>query len=344
MQHQPHVAIALLNYNGRHHLAKYLPSVLNVSYPNHSVWVIDNASTDDSVAWLRQQYPQVKLLQNPMNGGFAQGYNMGLSHIDAPYIFLLNTDVFVTQDVLQPLVRTMERQPNLASIQPRICADTNRQFFEYAGAAGGLMDSLGYPFCRGRLFESVEKDEGQYNDEVEVFWASGAAMLLRKEAFEKLGGFYSYFFMHNEEIDLCWRARNSGWKVGYNGKAVVYHLGGGSLAKESPRKTWFNFRNNLVMLTRNMPVTRLLWLLPLRMGLDWLAALHMLSVGQQSNAVAVMKAWFSFLSWLVWPGKKKWPGNRRAFQGAGCYRGSIVWQHFVKKQHYTSDFYTPVQL
>lgn len=339
MQSQPHIAIALLNYNGRKHLENYLPSVLGVTYPNHSVWVIDNASTDDSVVWLQQHHPEVQLVINSMNGGFAQGYNMGLQHIDAPFILLLNTDVAVTPDFLQPLAESMERQPNMAFIQPRICADSNRGYFEYAGAGGGLMDILGYPFCRGRLFESVEKDEGQYNDEQSLFWASGAAMLIRKKAFDELGGFYPFFFMHNEEIDLCWRALNKGWTVGYNGHAVVYHLGGGSLAKESPRKTWFNFRNNLIMVSRNMPISWLILLLPIRLGLDMVAALQMFIKAQSSNAIAVIKAWAAFLSWLVLPGKQKWPGNRQSFRGPGRYRGSIVWQHFVKKQQYTSTFY-----
>lgn len=341
MQSHPHVAIALLNYNGRKHLETYLPSVLNVTYPNHSIWVIDNASTDDSVAFLQQHFPQVKLVVNPMNGGFAQGYNMGLQHIDAPYILLLNTDVAVTPGFLHPLTDSMERQPNMAFIQPRICADKNPQYFEYAGAGGGLMDMLGYPFCRGRLFESVEKDDGQYNDEQLLFWASGAAMLVRKKVFDDLGGFYPFFFMHNEEIDLCWRALNNGWTVGYNGNAVVYHLGGGSLAKESPRKTWFNFRNNLIMLTRNMPISWLVLLLPIRLGLDMAAALQMLLSNNSSNALSVIKAWGAFLSWLVMPGSQKWPGNRQSFRGPGRYRGSIVWQHFVKKHRQTSAFYKP---
>ncbi|WP_416437527.1 glycosyltransferase family 2 protein [Phnomibacter sp. MR] len=339
MQQHPHVAVALLNYNGRNHLEKYLPTVLSLTYPNLSVWVIDNASTDDSVSFLQQQYPQVQLVVNPLNGGFAQGYNMGLRHIESPYIFLLNTDVAVTPNLLQPLVDSMEKNAGMAAIQPRICADTNRHYFEYAGAAGGYMDILGYPFCRGRLFESVEKDEGQYNDEQLVFWASGAAMLMRKKLFDDAGGFYPYFFMHNEEIDWCWRMLNKGYKIGYNGHEVVYHLGGGSLAKENPRKTWFNFRNNLIMISRNMPLGWLFLLLPLRFGLDIVAALQMLLAGNNSNALAVMKAWVAYVNWLVKPGNHKWPGNRKSFAGPGRYSGSVVWQHFVKKHQRAADFY-----
>ena len=329
----PHIAIAILNYNGRHFLAQYLPSVLQVNYPNHSVWVIDNASTDDSIPFLQQHYPQVQIVQNTTNGGFAEGYNAGLLHIPADYYLILNSDVELTPGCLQPLAQVMQQDPAVAFVQPRILSHHHRENFEYAGAGGGLIDLLGYPFCRGRVFESVETDVGQYNNVTPVFWASGAAMLARREAFEQLGGFYRYFFMHNEEIDLCWRARNSGWKVMYQGQSAVYHLGGGSLQKENPRKTFFNFRNNLVMITRNMPLSSLAWALPCRLGLDLLAALQMIMKGQAANGAAVLRAWAGFLGWWITPAQNKWPGKRGWGSAPGLYRGSVVWQHFIRRRN-----------
>ncbi len=339
MQASPHIAIAILNYNGRHHLEHYLPSVMQTNYPNFSVWVIDNDSTDDSLLFLQEHYPQIKRIVNPYNGGFAAGYNMGLAQIDAPYILLLNTDVAVSPNFLQPLADTMERHPTMAMVQPKILSDTQRSHFEYAGAGGGAMDGLGYPFCRGRLFDTAAEDRGQYNEEAFIFWASGAASLVRKAAYDALGGLYEYFFMHNEEIDLCWRALNQGYSIGYHGQSVVYHLGGGSLAKESPRKTYFNFRNNLVMICRNMPIAQLLMVLPARLLLDVLASGQMVASGKFDNGISVLKAWLSFLTWLVKPGKNKWPGNRKTFKGPGRYEGSIVWQYFVKGKKSSADFF-----
>ncbi|HSC55397.1 MAG TPA: glycosyltransferase family 2 protein [Phnomibacter sp.] len=339
MQGSPHIAIAILNYNGRKHLEHYLPSVVQTNYPNYSIWVIDNASTDDSIAFVQANYPQINITKNPVNGGFAEGYNMGLAHIDAPYVLLLNSDVAVDPCFLQPLVDTLESHPEMAMVQPKILADLQRTQFEYAGAGGGAMDALGYPFCRGRLFDTAEADAGQYNSEASIFWASGAAVLVRKKIYDELGGLYAYFFMHNEEIDLCWRALNKGYTIGYNGQSVVYHLGGGSLAKESPRKTYFNFRNNLVMVCRNMPLSRLIFVLPMRAGLDGVAFLQMLATGKLENATSIPKAWFSFLKWMVTPSAQKWPGNRKAFNGPGRFNGSIVWQYFVRGKKSTADFF-----
>ncbi|MCU0335876.1 MAG: glycosyltransferase family 2 protein [Chitinophagaceae bacterium] len=332
----PSVAICLLNYNGRQHLATYLPSVLQHGYPEAAVYLIDNASTDDSIAFLQTHYPTVQLVQNTMNGGFAEGYNRGLQGIAADYLLLLNTDVAITPGFLQPLVAAMQADEQMAAVQPTMASDRFRDHFEYAGAAGGFIDWLGYPFCRGRLFDTVEENRGQYNDTIQCAWASGACLLIRRQVFWQLGGFYPWFFMHMEEIDLCWRAINRGYKIASVGSSTVYHLGGGSLAKESPRKTWFNFRNNLVMICRNMPRHQLLPVLVLRWGLDWLACLQMLLKGQADNAWQVPKAWIAFLGWLLWPAKGKWPG-RRGFAGPGFYRGSILWQYFVKKKT-TTDF------
>lgn len=325
----PKVAIAILNYNGRKFFDEFLPSVLAVRYPNYEIWVIDNASADDSVAHLRSHFPAVKIVENPWNGGYAEGYNMGLGKIDAELVLLLNSDVAVHPDFLEPLVASIN-QPGVFAVQPKILSYTHPTQFEYAGAGGGMIDNLGYPFCRGRILDSVESDEGQYNDEGEIFWASGAACLIRKSVFGQLGGFYGYFFMHNEEIDLCWRARNAGWTIKYNGLSVVKHLGGGSLQKESPRKTHFNFRNNLVMNTRNMPLLQLCWVLPLRFLLDLAACFKFIVSGSAENGMAVLKAWFQFLGWLIMPAAGKWPGNRGWANNKGRYKGSIVFRYFLQ--------------
>lgn len=330
MEKLPHIAIAILNYNGRHFFEQFLPTLWQLQYPNYSVWVIDNASTDDSISYLQQNEPSVRIIQNPWNGGYAAGYNMGLEHIRAAFCLLLNSDVAVTSNLLNVLIEPMLENDRIAAIQPKILSYSQPHQFEYAGAGGGMIDSLGYPFCRGRLFDSTEKDVGQYNNSQPIFWASGAAILVRKAAFDQLGGFYGYFFMHNEEIDWCWRAQNKGWQIAYCGETCVYHLGGGSLNKESPRKTYLNFRNNLVMNVRNQPVLQLSWSLPTRLLLDLAACLQLLQKGNAPNAWNICKAWVHFLGWLVVPAKDKWPGNRGWGTGAGYYKGSIVWQYFVK--------------
>lgn len=303
----PHIAIAILNYNGRTLLETYLPSVMAATYPNKSVWVIDNCSTDDSAAWLIQHYPSVKLVQNNENGGFAKGYNDGLRHIEADYYLLLNSDVEVTPGFIEPVIEAMEANKRIAFAQPKLHWLRKPGYFEYSGAAGGLMDTLGYPFCRGRLFDQLETDNGQYNDSPFVFWASGACMFARATAFRQLGGFYEYFFMHSEEIDLCWRAQNEGYKILACGKSTVKHLGAASLQKESPKKTLFNFRNNLVMLARNMPAGRLAWVLLVRFGLDTLAAFTFLLKKETGSAVAVFAAWKAFAKWLLKKDAGKYP-------------------------------------
>lgn len=310
----PHIAIAILNYNGRALLEAYLPSVMATTYPNRSVWVIDNQSTDDSVAWLKQHYPGVGLVKNTGNFGFAKGYNDGLQGIKADYYLLLNSDVEVGPGFIEPVIAAMEADKRIAFAQPKMRWMRKPEYFEYAGAAGGLLDPLGYPLCRGRLFDRLEIDKGQYNDSPFVFWASGACMFARADAYWQLGGFYEYFFMHCEEIDLCWRAQNAGYKVLACGKSSAMHLGAASLQKESPRKTLYNFRNNLVMMARNMPVGRLIWVLLLRLGLDFVAAVTFLLKGEVGSAGAVFEAWFAFMGWLFKKDRNKFPG-KRGFSG-----------------------------
>ncbi len=332
----PHIAIAILNFNGKKYLEQYLPSVMATTYANKSVWVIDNQSTDDSLAFLQAHYPTIKVVVNDGNIGFAAGYNQGLQHITADYYLLLNSDVELTSGFMEPVIELMENDPSIAFAQPKVRWLRNRELFEYAGAAGGTIDALGYPFCRGRVLEDLEKDEGQYDDTSSIFWASGACMFARASIYNQLQGMYEFYYMQNEEIDLCWRAQNLGYKIFVCSTSTVYHLGGGSLEWTNPQKTFLTFRNNLVMNTRNMPIGRLLWLIPLRMGLDMAAALRYIFSGKANIGWAVCKAIFSYWQWVfVGDNNKeqsKWPGKRGLKKCAGVFYGSIVWNYFVTKK------------
>ncbi len=327
----PHIAIAILNFNGKALMEAYLPTVIATTYPNKSIWIIDNQSTDDSVAWLQRQYPTVGLVQNGGNYGFAKGYNVGLKNIQADYFLIMNNDVEVSPGFIQPVMEAMEADKRIAFAQPKLRWLRKPEYFEYAGAAGGLLDPLGYPLCRGRIFDKVEIDKGQYNDCSYVFWATGACMFARADAFRELGGFYEYFFMHQEEIDLCWRAQTNGYKVLACGNSSAMHLGAASLAKENPRKTYFNFRNNLVMMARNMPVGRLLWVLILRLGLDGIAALTFLFKGEWGSAWAIPKAWIAFVGWWLKKDEKKYPGKRGFIKLDGVSEKPALWMRYFEK-------------
>jgi len=322
------LAVAILNYNGQHLLEKFLPEVLAHSPSEWAdVWVIDNASTDDSVAWLQAHYPQVKCLVLPQNYGFAEGYNQGLAHIKNPYYLLLNSDVQVSPHWLQPLWERMAQNPRIAACQPKIKAYRQPEYFEYAGAAGGYIDRWGYPFCRGRLFDSLEKDEGQYDDARALFWATGACMLLRAEAFWEVGAFDARFFAHMEEIDLCWRLKNQGYQIYYEPQSTVWHVGASTLQAESPRKIFLNFRNNLLMLQKNLPLSQLYFVLFVRLTLDGVAALRFLTAGKFAAFWAVIKAHLAFYALAF----KKTPRPRARLQHPEQYRGSVVWDYFVRK-------------
>ncbi|HSK14320.1 MAG TPA: glycosyltransferase family 2 protein [Phnomibacter sp.] len=328
-EHPPHIAIAILNYNGKELLRRFLPSVMAIGYPDVSVWVIDNRSTDDTMHWLRKEYPTVGVVQNAGNFGYAKGYNEGLKNIDADYYVLLNSDVAVSPAFLEPVIGEMERRREIAFAQPKIRWERHPDHFEYAGAAGGLLDNLGYPLCRGRIFDRLEKDAGQYDDDAFVFWASGACLVARASVFRSLGGFYEFYFMHQEEIDLCWRAQNNGYKVLASGQSVVWHLGGASLGKDDPQKTFLNFRNNLVMLARNMPLGHLLWMLPVRWLLDGVAAVSFLYKGQGASGLAVIRAWMAFAGWLFGTKKGKYPG-KRGFKGLdGVSAKPALWLRYT---------------
>ncbi|MGZ5210170.1 MAG: glycosyltransferase family 2 protein [Kaistella sp.] len=287
------LAIAILNWNGKTWLEKFLPNVITHA-ENASVYVIDNASTDDSVDFLKRNFPEVTIIQNRKNNGFAGGYNEGLKQIDADIFCLLNSDVEVTENWLNPVLNLFENNANIAAIQPKILDYNRKNFFEFAGAAGGYIDNLGYPYCRGRIFENIEEDKGQYDDETEIFWASGCCLFIRSIDFWEQNGFDERFFAHQEEIDLCWRLKNAGKKIYYTGKSTVYHVGGGTLNKQSPQKTFLNMRNNLSMLVKNLPFADVFWIILFRLVLDGAAALYFAFKNGPSHFWAVLRAHFGF--------------------------------------------------
>ncbi|MDX1937534.1 MAG: glycosyltransferase family 2 protein [Flavihumibacter sp.] len=326
---EPSVAIVILNWNGRHYLQQFLPSVLNTAYSNYKVVVADNASTDDSIQYLQQHYPLVEIIRLPENYGFSIGYNKALKQVNAEYYVLLNSDVEVTPNWLQPLVACMQQNQEVAACQPKILMQQNKSSFEYAGAAGGWLDYLGYPFARGRVFDICEEDNGQYDKASKVFWASGAAMMVRATVYHQCGGLDEYYFAHMEEIDLCWRMQLAGYSIMVCPAAVVYHVGGGTLPKGNQRKVYLNFRNNLIMLCKNLPVAQLLWKLPFRFLLDAISAWKSLLAGQSNYFVAIFKAHLSFIKWILFSRNKSiFPVSRRG-KLAGMLYSSVVWKHFV---------------
>lgn len=285
------VSVVILNWNGHLVLSKYLPSVLQYSKSdNVTVVVVDNASDDDSVSLLKDKFPDVEIIELDRNYGFAEGYNKGLEYIDSEYCILLNSDVRVTDRWIEPVIDYMDANHSVAACQPKIMSERNNAYFEYAGACGGFIDRFGYPFCRGRVFDVLEKDEGQYDKVVPVFWASGAAMFVRTKVFKELGGFDASFFAHMEEIDLCWRMRNSGYGIMCIPQSVVYHEGGATLSKSNPYKTYLNFRNNLVMLYKNLPSRELKQVMFLRSILDIISAMVFLLSMDLKNFQAVIRA------------------------------------------------------
>ena len=287
-------AIVILNWNGKAWLERFLPTLVSNSI-EATVFVADNGSNDDSVSFLTQEFPTVKIIENNENLGFAGGYNKALNHIHADYYVLINSDVEVTENWLSPIVSLMDGDKNIAACQPKILDYNNREKFEYAGASGGYIDNLGYPFCRGRIFDDLEEDKGQYNDATEVFWATGACIFVRADAFWEVGGFDADFFAHQEEIDLCWRMKNKGYKNMVEPKSVVYHVGGGTLDAGSPFKTHLNFRNNLKMLFKNLPLPSLFMVIPMRLLLDGLAAFTFLNKPKGIHHLfAIIKAHFTF--------------------------------------------------
>ena len=285
------VSVVILNWNGVGMLQKFLPGVVEHSQGEGvEVCVADNASSDASCAWVKEAFPNVRLIELDKNYGFADGYNKALEQVEAEYVVLLNSDVEVTPHWLEPMVAYMDAHPEVAACQPKIRAERNKAYFEYAGAAGGYIDKYGYPFCRGRIFDVVEKDQGQYDTVAPIFWATGAALFIRLEDYREAGGLDGRFFAHMEEIDLCWRLRSRGRGIVCIPQSVVYHVGAATLKKENPRKTFLNFRNNLLMLYKNLPEKDLKKVLLVRALLDWVAAFVFLLKADGKNFRAVIQA------------------------------------------------------
>lgn len=319
------IAVVILNWNGAKLLEQFLPSV--VAHSNEAnVYVADNASTDSSILVIKEHFPSVKIIQNDANYGFAKGYNVALEHVEEEYYALVNSDIEVTENWLAPVLSIFENELEIGIIQPKILDYKNKEYFEYAGAAGGFIDQFGYPFCRGRIFETIEKDNHQYDDEREIFWASGACFFIRKEIYRRLKGFDDDFFAHQEEIDLCWRAFNLGYKAKYTSKSIVYHVGGATLNEGNPRKTYLNFRNSLLMLVKNVPDNQLVGIVFIRLLLDGLAGVQFLVKGKFKHCLAIIKAHFSFYTLI-----SKNYSKRGSTQKNNYYHTkSIVYRYFIK--------------
>lgn len=330
--HNPSVAVIILNWNGRKYLEQFLPSVVNSSYKNFKVVIADNASTDDSLLFLQQNYSQIEIIVNSSNEGFAKGYNSALKKVQSDYYVLLNSDVEVTPGWIEPVIELMEADAGIAACQPKLLAYHNKKQFEYAGACGGWIDALGYPFARGRVFENCETDQGQYDTAQECFWASGAALFVKSKVYHELGGLDEFFFAHQEEIDLCWRMKLSGYKIFVQPASVVYHVGGGTLPKGNSKKTYLNFRNNLLMLYKNLSPAERIKIIPFRFFLDGVAAWKALFAGDGGYFVAIVKAHLHVIRWILFEQKESLFVKNKKNISAGVYKGSIVWDHFIKKK------------
>ena len=327
------VAIVILNWNGQKMLWEYLPSVLRYSRDEAMVYVADNASTDDSLQMLREHFPEVKLIELARNWGFAEGYNKALGQIDAQYYLLLNSDIEVTHHWLTPMVELLDTHEDIAACQPKLLSIFDRDMFEYAGASGGFIDRLGYPFCRGRIFDTVERDDGQYDYQTDILWATGAALMIRSKDYWEVGGLDGRFFAHNEEIDLCWRLRIRGRRIVCQPESYVYHVGGGTLPKSNPMKTFLNFRNNLTMLYKCLPEEELRGVMRWRWLLDYVAAWEMLLMKHNwGDFCAVYRARWAFRRW-----RHEFEEDRRRIQATRVTASvpersafSLLWQYYVK--------------
>lgn len=331
------VAVVILGWNGKKFLEQFLPSVVqHSSAALCEIIVADNCSTDDSVAFVKANFPTVRIIQNTRNGGFAGGYNDALKQVKSEYYVLLNQDIEVTENWVERVIEEMERDKNIAAAQPKLRAYHQRDHFEYAGGSGGYLDRNSYAFCRGRIFNSIEKDKGQYDDVKDIFWATGACLFIRSEIYWQAGALDEDFFAHQEEIDLCWRIKNSGQRVIAVPSSVVYHVGGGSLPQGNPRKTYLNFRNNLMMMFKNLPAGTLPFRMFWRFVLDGVAAFHSVAKnGNFKDFVAILKAHFSFYAAL--PSLIKKRGQLPHHSAAHLTNINLLWQHFVKGKNKYSD-------
>ena len=333
----PSVAVVILNWNGKYFLEKFLPSVKASGYSNLSIIVADNASDDDSIDFLKKNYPGVKILLSNTNEGFAKGYNSALKSVSSDYYILLNSDVQVTKGWIDPVISLMESDEKIAACQPKVLSFKERRQFEYAGACGGFIDKFGYPFTRGRIFETCETDNGQYDNSTQIFWATGAALFVRAKVFHELNGFDEVFFAHQEEIDLCWRMQRKGYLIYVVPSSVVYHVGGGTLPMGDRKKVYLNFRNNLIMMTKNLPVLERVWKIPLRIFLDAIAAYRSLIDGNFSTFISIASAHMHYVEWLFTGKRGKKFSKIKMKSLLPVYDGSIVWQYFIKQKKTFSE-------
>jgi GT2 family glycosyltransferase len=319
-------AVVILNWNGKQLLEQFLPSIVKFNEGETDIYVADNASSDNSIEFVKKNFPSVKIVVNSENGGYAKGYNDALQHIKADIYCLINSDIEVTKNWLYPVINTFQKEPNTAIIQPKLLDFKNKKKFEYAGAGGGFVDYFGYPYCRGRIFNYLEEDKGQFNDISEIFWASGACFFIRSNVFHKLGGFDEDYFAHQEEIDLCWRAQNEGFDVKYVGLSTVYHVGGATLEESNPRKTFLNFRNSLLTILKNVPRKNFFQVILVRLILDGVAGLKFMLELRPIHTWSILKAHLSFYKNL-----RKFIKKRRQIQRKSDYsiHTSVVWQHFI---------------
>ena len=322
------VAVVILNWNGKELLSQFLPSVIKYSEEEATVYVADNDSSDDSVSFIEVNFSSVKIIQNKINGGYAKGYNDALNNLTEDVFVLLNSDVEVTPNWLTPIISEFKNDKKLVAAQPKILDFKNKEYFEYAGAAGGFIDQLGYPYCRGRIFNTLEKDEGQYNDSKEIFWATGACLFVRKNAFQEIEGFDEDFFAHQEEIDLCWRLQSKGGIIKYLGDSSVFHVGGATLSSANSKKTFYNFRNTLLLLLKNAKGSKVWFLIFIRLVLDGLAGIQFIFQGKPKHTLAIIQAHFSFYS-LIPTFLKKRKKNSSSLKY--YYIKSIVWSYYIRK-------------
>lgn len=320
------IAIVILNWNGKKLLENFLPSVVSFSSQQAEIYIADNASTDDSIAYVKNFFPSIHIIENTTNGGYAKGYNDALQIVNADVFCLLNSDVEVTKNWLNPVIDILEKEPKTAIIQPKLLDFKNKTKFEYAGAGGGFVDLYGYPYCRGRVFNQLENDNGQFNDTSAIFWASGACLFIRSEVYHKVGGLDEDYFAHQEEIDLCWRTQNIGYAVKYVGTSVVYHVGGATLQETNPQKTFLNFRNSLLNVVKNVPKKWFLFVIFSRLLLDGIAGIKFILELRPIHTLAILRAHLSFYANFLKFLKKR----KTLFKKQNYYKHtSIVWQYFV---------------
>lgn len=330
------ISIVILNFNGRNFLEKFLPSIIKYSQ-GHEIVVADNNSSDESLSLLEQSFPEIRLIVFPENYGFCGGYNRALDQIDSDFFIIINSDVEVTKNWIDPVIQLFEKDEKIAAIQPKLLDYNFKDKFEYAGGAGGFIDKYGYPFCRGRIFDTIETDVGQYDDTGEIFWATGACIFVRAKLFKSYGGFDEDFFAHMEEIDLCWRMKLDGYKVFYCSQSVVYHVGGGTLAYSNPRKTYLNFRNSLLLLIKNLPIASLIWKLPFRWWVDYVAVTKFLLSGDIKDAIMIIKAHAYVWKNLIKTLKKRKSQTKTVKNLVGIFPKLLLFQYHIARLRKFSD-------